>query len=917
VATAWPAHAADGRASKLYEDALTRYEKRDLAGAILQLKSALQIDRRMLPVHVLLGKALLDSWEYPAAEAAFDEALQLGVNRIEVAVPLARAMVGQGKQLSVLEDKRLDVAGLPADVQTQLLLIRAASQSDLGDVAAALRSIQAARAASPSSAETWLAEVPVRVRARQYSEAMAAADRALAIDPKSGAAHYSIGSVRHAQGNTTGALAAYDKALALDPLQPEPLIARAGILIDQRKHEAAARDVATLVDKWPNEPRAWYLSALLAEREGRHETSKAALTRITELLDPIPLQFVQFRPQALMLNGQAHLGLGGREKAKLYFEAFQRVQPNTPVSKVLASIYLAEGSADKAIDALDPYLKAHASDSQAMALLASAHIAKGRHARAADLMHKALKSSDAPELYAAYGLSLLGSGQSGAAVAQLESAYRKDPGQTQAAVALVTLYLRTQQAGKAMAVAADLVRRQPSNPAFQNLLGVAKAGARDTPGARSAFEQAIRLDPGLAPARIHLARLESDARNFPKALKLLEDVLQADPNNTEALFEQAQIATRVGKPEDALRLLQRGFDVGGTKDLRTSLSLVDLHLRSGRTGAALKAVQQLSAAEPENVAILIALARVQLTGGDPAAAKTVLTSASRLAPVEAPVQTEVASLQLLAGDVAGAAYALDKALSAQVGYMPAQVLMTEVELRQGEYAKAEARAEGVLRKLPKAAIGHSLKGDIALARKQTDAALAHYRKAHQVQPSSDTLSRLFRWQATRDAKAALALAEPWLKSHPADHGVRRLVVEVLVRMRSYAAARTELELVRRSLPGDAGVLNDLALVMSRLGDPAALDMAEQAVKAAPNNPAVMDTAGWVALSAGQPERAIQLLREARLRIPENPEVRYHLGAALVKTGRTAEARDELRAALLSKAAFDGRQDAEALLKTLN
>jgi len=35
--------AADAKASKYYEDALVRYEKKDLAGAIIQLKNALQI----------------------------------------------------------------------------------------------------------------------------------------------------------------------------------------------------------------------------------------------------------------------------------------------------------------------------------------------------------------------------------------------------------------------------------------------------------------------------------------------------------------------------------------------------------------------------------------------------------------------------------------------------------------------------------------------------------------------------------------------------------------------------------------------------------------------------------------------------------------------------------------------------------
>lgn len=80
--------AADAKASKYYEDALVRYEKKDLEGAIIQLKNALQIDKNMLPVQMLLGKALLQNGDVVAAEVALTEALRLGVNRAEVVISL-------------------------------------------------------------------------------------------------------------------------------------------------------------------------------------------------------------------------------------------------------------------------------------------------------------------------------------------------------------------------------------------------------------------------------------------------------------------------------------------------------------------------------------------------------------------------------------------------------------------------------------------------------------------------------------------------------------------------------------------------------------------------------------------------------------------------------------------------------------
>jgi len=88
------------------------------------------------------------------------------------------------------------------------------------------------------------------------------------------------------------------------------------------------------------------------------------------------------------------------------------------------------------------------------------------------------------------------------------------------------------------------------------------------------------------------------------------------------------------------------------------------------------------------------------------------------------------------------------------------------------------------------------------------------------------------------------------------------------------------------------------------------------VAKAPANYNALDTLGWALFQAGQTDRALQLLRDARLRQPANPEIRYHLGAVLAKTGRKAEAQEELEAALKGGAAFEGDADAGALLQSL-
>jgi len=94
-------------------------------------------------------------------------------------------------------------------------------------------------------------------------------------------------------------------------------------------------------------------------------------------------------------------------------------------------------------------------------------------------------------------------------------------------------------------------------------------------------------------------------------------------------------------------------------------------------------------------------------------------------------------------------------------------------------------------------------------------------------------------------------------------------------------------------------------------------VADRALALTPTVPHVLGTAGWAAFSVGQTDRALLLLRDARLRDPNNPDTRYFLGAVLARQGRANEARDELRAALALGRDFIHAADTQRLLATLN
>lgn len=910
------ARAADPRASQFYEDALTRFEKKDHKGAIIQLKNAIKLDRAMLPVHVLLGRALLASGELNAAEAAFDEALKLGVNPAEIVLPMAEAVTALGKPGLLLSQERFAHAGLAGETRSKLLLLKAAAASDTGSLRDALKFIEEARALNLDTAASWAAEVPVRVRARQMAEAKAAADKAVALDPKSPQAAYQQATVAHVTGDLKTAVALYSRTLTLKPDHNDALVARAGLYVDLNDTARATADVLAARKADPGDPRSAYLDAVLSEKAGNAAESRKALNQVTNLLDPLPLEYLRYRPQVLMLGGMSHFALGQYEKAKPYLELTLRQDANSPVSKLLASIYLREKRVDKAVESLEAYLRVRPDDRQAVMMLASSQMSLGRHAQAGRLMEEALKKGDDPTARAMLGISLVGAGKLEPAASELEAALKKDPGQVQAGVSLAGLYIASGQGAKAVAVAEGLVKQRPKDPGLLNLLGSAKASRGDVPGAAAAFEQALALDPAFVEPQLNLARLEIDQRAFDVAQARLNKLLAKDEKNADALMETARLFGFRGQPEEAQRWLQRADDNSGGR-LQPGLHMVDLQLARSRPDLAREALRRLQNKAPEALVVLLAQARVQMAAGETNNARTTLTRATTLVAFDAAALSQIAELQVAAGNLPGAAHALDKALAAKPSHLRARGQRSSVYLLQGDVAKAEQLARSIVASDPKAGLGHGLLGDVARARNQMAAAIDAYKRAHELDRSTDSLLRLFDGMQRTQRPAALALAGQWVRERPTDVRVWRALADVQARAGNMTAARAAYEALVKQTPQDAEALNNLAIVLVSLKDAGASKVADQALALQPQRPHIIGTAGWAAFHAGKPDRALQLLRDARLRDPKNPGTRYFLGAVLAQQGRKGEAREELQAALAGGPGFLYAKEAGALLQTLN
>ena len=141
------------------------------------------------------------------------------------------------------------------------------------------------------------------------------------------------------------------------------------------------------------------------------------------------------------------------------------------------------------------------------------------------------------------------------------------------------------------------------------------------------------------------------------------------------------------------------------------------------------------------------------------------------------------------------------------------------------------------------------------------------------------------------ADAAIAVYDRALSTLPDD--TRLLYARGLARAAAGQtdAAIVDLRHVLELKPDDADVLNALGYTLIDRADnkQEALALIEKAIKLKPNEPAIIDSMGWVQYRLGNFAQAIEHLRAAYARQPD-PEIAAHLGEVLWASGHKNEAR---------------------------
>ena len=138
--------------------------------------------------------------------------------------------------------------------------------------------------------------------------------------------------------------------------------------------------------------------------------------------------------------------------------------------------------------------------------------------------------------------------------------------------------------------------------------------------------------------------------------------------------------------------------------------------------------------------------------------------------------------------------------------------------------------------------------------------------------------------------------------------------KILDQQGDYDAAIERYRIIVKQQPKNAIALNNLAylLAVRKKSPQDAKPLADEALRLFPNQPTIIDTAGWVQYLLGDYENASKLLARAVAGAPRNPEVHLHAAFAYAASGAKAAAQSELDAALKLDPKLADRDDVKEL-----
>ncbi len=861
----------------------------DWRSSIVDLKNALQQNLDNIEARWLLGLAYIEIGDGTSAEKELRRAQKLGVTYEAVSLPLAKALLLQGKQDEVIDTIPI-TAHLPNNVKAELLTLRGEIYLNRNELEKAAGDFDAALAAKEDSAVARLGQALLAIRQRQWDSTRHWIHRALEKDPEYAEAWSMLGLLEQELENYTEAEQAYTKAIAYRLNNRADIFNRALVYIQLQDYDKAQQDAARLPGSMTGRH---YIQGLVHFRQNRFNEAQNAFEESLNKPDASSL--------SLLYLGTSHYAQNNLQQAEQYLNQFLLAVPGSVEGAILlAQTRMRNQDLRGAKSALEPLAERNPDDSRLMHMLGSLYLALGDADRAVDYLERAVElQPDVAEMRIRLGMSLLNQGKISKGISELDAAMRLNPQILQADLLLYAAHARAGDSEKMLEVANNLLAKQPENPISHHLRGVAFMVKGDDEKARDEFQNALSFDPNFSSAGNNLAKLNINANDTAAAEAQYLQVLERNQTDINAMIGLANLAEQTGRANEAFDWLERAWKTS-QNSLPVGLKLAGMYIERNDVFKAMAVTKNLYTNYPDNPAVLHAHGITLIRTGDISSATDILRKLTELQPESSKTWHLWATAQIQSGDYSTAMESLEKSLAIQKNYLPSLVSMGRLQLQKQDFDAALKTAQAIQQHYSTRSAGHELEGEIHLRRGEFDKAIIAFQAAEKLSPTNKSVALL----ANAHYKAgnittALATLQDWLNAHPQDTMVRTLFANYLEQADRLDAAIVEYEKISGvgaqnvALSGPASEpkpsisqadINLVQAYLRRKEFDKALAVASDLISRAPESPIPHNLLGTTYMAMGEDNRA-QLAFEQALRLqPDSDTAEMNLAQLDTKSG---------------------------------
>ncbi|MCA1979381.1 MAG: PEP-CTERM system TPR-repeat protein PrsT [Thiobacillus sp.] len=886
--------------------------KNEHKSATIELKNAVEKAPSNAEARLLLGQLYVQSGQGEAAEKELLRARALGV-RAETILPLlGTALIQQGAFQKVLNDIPPQPDFSPLN-QSRILSLRGDALIGLGKFDEGCALYTDAHSTDPNNVIAYHGLAACAWATGKREEAMQWLDKALAVAPHDAVTLRLLGQRYLEQGKLDQADDYFKQSLASAPTAISTRTQLGILYLMQNRPDLARGQAKNIRAIIPKHPDADYLEAFALYLEKK---PAEALNRIQQAL-----KFGRDVPAYLMLQGSILLDQGSLEQAQQAFARVLLLQPgHAAARKFQALAALRMGQPQSSEKLLQPLLLASIQDTGALTLAGKTELAQGQWQEAERHQRAVLaREPDNTTALIDLGQALANQGKLEEALTLLEQARKHGDATGDANLLLIRTHLRAGQPAAALKLAQERIRLEPK--AINNYLFAARAQLtlKQRDAAMQTLRQGLSQSPDSLEMHAMLSTLLLQDKRTADAEKLWRDVLERQPGNVSAMLALANIASLSQRNNDANAWLDRAARAAPDSPA-VALSIASRELVGNNPGKAINALRGALQSHPDRPDLLGALGEAQLASQDPSNARSNFERALQYDQYKNPRwRLGLALAEYSLGNLKPARAHLEKLLTEQPRYYPAYenlVLLAMRENKPDEALNLARRSQQVLPSLPGP---YLLEGDLLLAQRKWDAAVAPLAKALAITPNSGTLLKLFRARSRNGLiKTADTLLDDWLIQHPEDIDVRLARAELRLSRLNFPAAEADYRAILAVRPRQLDALNNLAFILQGKNPKESLDFARRAYDLAPDNPNILDTYGWLMATSqgGSLPQALKLLEKAASKAPQNPSYRLHYARALIQARQTEEARRQLTPLTMLKPG-PIRTEANALLESLD